>query len=78
MVLGIDNATALDAVPFKFPVIIPVEKSPLASRLTIVLGALIEVASFSTEANLDIVDEFTPPTLFTVAAPVTSAVPLND
>ena len=56
---------------------IPVEKSPFASRLTIVLDVLIEVASFTTEANLAIVEEFTPPILFTVAEAVTSEVPLN-
>jgi hypothetical protein len=58
-------------------VIIPAAKLPLASRFTIVLAVLDEVADNTFDATVVIVDELTPPTLFTVAAAVTSAVPLN-
>ena len=58
-------------------VIVPVAKSPLKSRLTIVLGVLIDVAEKTDDAIVVIVDDKTPPTLFIVAAPVTSDVPLN-
>jgi hypothetical protein len=51
---------------------VPVEKSPLPSRLTIVLGVLTDVAEFTFDATVVIVDELTPPTLFTVG---NSAVP---
>ena len=68
MVLPIVNAFALDAVPLKVPVIVPVEKPPLLSLLTIVLGVLVDVAEFTAEATVVIVDELTPPTLFTVGA----------
>jgi hypothetical protein len=78
MVLPVVNALALDAVPLKVPVMVPVEKSPLASLLTIVFTILEEVAEFTDDATVVIVDELTPPTLFTEAAPVTSVVPLND
>jgi hypothetical protein len=68
MVLPVVNALALDAVPLNVPVIVPVEKPPLPSRLTIVLGVLSDVAEFTAEATVVIVDELTPPTLFTVGA----------
>ena len=68
---------ALDAVPLKVPVMVPVEKPPLISLFTIALGVLYEVAESTDEATDEIVDEFTPPTLLIVAAAVTSAVPLN-
>lgn len=58
-------------------VIAPAAKSPLPSLLTIVFAVLEDVAEFTDEATEVIVDDNTPPTLFTVAAPVTSAVPLN-
>ena len=58
-------------------VINPAAKPPLPSRLTSVLAVLDEVAEFTVDATVVIVDELTPPTLFTVAAAVTSAVPLN-
>ena len=66
MVLDVDNAIALDAVPLKVPVIVPVEKPPLTSLFTIVLGVLSDVAEFTDDATVVIVDELTPPTLFTV------------
>ena len=59
---------ALDAVPLKVPVIVPVEKPPLPSLLTMVLGVLFDVAEFTAEATVVIVEELTPPTLFTVGA----------
>ena len=68
---------ALDAVPLKVPVIVPVEKPPLPSLLTIGLGVLVDVAEFTEDAIEVIVEDETPPTLFTVAAAVISAVPLN-
>ena len=58
-------------------VIIPAAKPPLPSRLTIVFIVFDDVAEFTDEATVVIVDELTPPTLLTVAAAVTSAVPLN-
>ena len=58
-------------------VIEPAAKSPLASRLTIVFAVLVDVAESTFDATVVIVDELTPPTVFIVAAPVTSAVPLN-
>ena len=72
MVLPVVNAVALDAVPLNVPVMVPVEKSPLLSLLTIVLGVLVEVAELTAEATVVIVDDETPPTLFTVG---NSAVP---
>ena len=68
MVLPVVNAFALDAVPLNVPVIVPVEKSPLLSLLTIVLGVLTDVAESTFDATVVIVDELTPPTLFTVGA----------
>ena len=58
-------------------VIAPTTKSPAPSLFTIVFAKLDDVAEFTAEATVVIVDDETPPTLFTVAAPVTSAVPLN-
>jgi len=63
---------ALDAVPLKVPVIVPVEKPPLPSLFTIVLGVLVDVAEFTEDAIEVIVEDDTPPTLFTVGK---SAVP---
>ena len=57
---------------------VPAAKLPLTSLLTIVFAVLDDVAESTSDATVVIVDEFTPPTLFTVAAPVTSVVPLND
>ena len=57
---------ALDAVPLNVPVIVPVEKPPLPSLLTIVLGVLVDVAELTDDATVVIVDELTPPTLLTV------------
>jgi hypothetical protein len=59
---------ALDAVPLNVPVMVPVEKPPLLSLLTIVLGVLTDVAESTFDATVVIVDELTPPTLFTVGA----------
>lgn len=72
IVLPVVNALALDAVPLNVPVIVPVEKPPLPSRLTIVFDILSDVADKTDDATVVIVDEITPPTLFTVGA---SAVP---
>ncbi len=47
-------------------VITPAAKLPLSSLLTIVLGVLVDVAEFTDDATAEIVDELTPPTLFTV------------
>ena len=66
MVLPAVNALAFDAVPLKVPVIVPVEKPPLPSRLTIVFAVLTDVAESTLDATVVIVDELTPPTLFTV------------
>ena len=68
MVLAVNNAIALDAVPLNVPVIVPVEKPPLGSLFTIVLGVFVDVAESTSDATVVIVDEFTPPTLFTVGA----------
>ena len=72
IVLPAVNALALDAVPLNVPEMIPVEKPPLTSRLTIVFAVLDDVAEFTADATVVIVDELTPPTLLTVGA---SAVP---
>jgi len=72
MVLPVVNAFAFDAVPLKVPVIVPVEKPPLASLFTIVLGVLVEVAESTLDDIEEMVEELTPPTLFTVGK---SAVP---
>ena len=53
-------------------VIVPAAKSPLLSRLTIVIGVLVEVADNTDDAIVVIVDEITPPTLLTIGK---SAVP---
>ena len=66
MVLPVVNALALDAVPLNVPVIVPVEKPPLLSLLTIVFGVLSDVADNTFDATVVIVDDSTPPTLFTV------------
>jgi len=68
MVLPVVNALALEAVPLKVPVMVPVEKPPLPSRLTIVLDVLSDVAESTFDDTVVIVDELTPPTLFTVGA----------
>ncbi len=59
---------ALDAVPLNVPVMVPVEKPPLLSLLTIVLGVLVDVADSTFDDTVVIVVELTPPTLFTVGA----------
>jgi hypothetical protein len=58
-------------------VIVPAAKPPLPSRLTMVFEVFDDVAELTDDATLVIVEELTPPTLFTVAAAVTSAVPLK-
>jgi len=72
MVLPVVNALAFDAVPLKVPVMVPVEKSPFTSLLTIVFGVFDDVAESTLDATVVIVDDNTPPTLFTVGK---SAVP---
>ena len=72
MVLPLVNALALDAVPLNVPVMVPVEKPPLLSLLTIVFEVLSDVAESTDDATVVIVDDKTPPTLFTVGK---SAVP---
>jgi len=62
----------LVALPDKFAVIVPAEKSPLALLLTIVLLVLLAVAALANNSAVRIVEELDPPTLFTVGA---SAVP---
>jgi hypothetical protein len=69
MVLGVVSPLA---VPLNVPVIVPVEKSPFESLLTIVKGVLLEVAEVTDDAIVDMVEESTPPILFTVG---TSEVP---
>ena len=67
-------------LPVTFPVTLPVKdavtfpalKFPLASLLTSVLTVLVEVADAVVLAMVVIVEEFTPPTVFTLG---TSAVP---
>ena len=56
-------------------VINPAAKPPLPSLLTIVFAVLEDVAEFTEEATVVIVDELTPPTLFTVGK---SAVPVKS
>jgi hypothetical protein len=51
-------------------VIAPAAKPPLPSRLTIVFDVLVEVAEFTADDTVVIVDDKTPPTLFTVVTPV--------
>ena len=51
-------------------VIAPAAKLPLPSRLTIVFAVLVEVAEFTADDTVVIVDDKTPPTLFTVVTPV--------
>ena len=58
MVLPVVNAFALDAVPLKVPVIVPVEKPPLPSRLTIVFDVFDDVAEFTDEAIVVILAVF--------------------
>jgi hypothetical protein len=58
-------------------VIAPAAKPPLTSRLTIVFAVLDAVADNTDDATVVMVVDKIPPTLFTVAAPVTSEVPLN-
>ena len=58
-------------------VIAPAAKPPLPSLFTSVFAVLDAVAAFTVEATVVIVDELTPPTLFTVAAAVISCVPLK-
>ena len=69
---------ALDAVPLKVPVMVPVEKPPLPSLLTIVFGVLTEVADKTEDATVVIVDESTPPTLFIVVVNVPVPLPLTS
>ena len=59
-------------LPVNEEVIFPALKLPLASLLTNVLNVLLEVAAFIVELMVVMVEEFTPPTLFTVGK---SAVP---
>ena len=59
-------------MPDKLAVMIPALKLPLASLLTNVLGVLIEVAEAILLAIVVIVEELTPPTVFTIGK---SAVP---
>jgi hypothetical protein len=77
--LVIDNGVVKVNVPddIAVAVIVPAAKPPLPSLFTSVLAVLDAVAAFTVEATVVIVDELTPPTLFTVAAAVTSCVPLN-
>ena len=51
-------------------VMVPAAKPPLPSLLTIVLAVLVEVAEFTADDTVVIVDDKTPPTLFTVVSPV--------
>jgi len=49
-------------------VMVTAAKLPLPSLLTIVLGVLVDVAELTDDATVVIVDDETPPTLFTVGA----------
>ena len=49
-------------------VILPALKSPLPSLFTMVFAVFKDVAEPTSDATVVIVDEFTPPTLFTVGA----------
>ena len=62
-------------VPVEIP---PVEILPEASLLTKVLAVLLDVAALTVVDIVAIVEDTTPPTLFTTALPVTFSVPLND
>ena len=72
MANGVVNVNVPDEIAVA--VMVPAAKLPLTSLFTIVFAVFDDVAEVIAVA---IVDELTPPTLFTVAAAVTSAVPLN-
>jgi len=78
IVLPVVNALALDAVPLKVPVMVPVENPPLISLLTIVFGVLSDVAESTFDATVEIVDDETPPTLFVVVVNVPVPLPLTS
>ena len=59
-------------------VIEPAAKPPLPSRLTIVFIVLDDVAAFTAEATVEIVDELTPPTLLVVVVNVPVPLPLTS
>ena len=66
MVDNVPAVVAVVALPAKFAVIVPALKLPLASLFTIVFAVFDDVAEFTDDATAVIVDEFTPPTEFTV------------
>ena len=76
MANGVVNVNVPDDIAVA--VIVPAAKLPLPSLFTIVFAVFADVAESTSDATVVIVDDETPPTLFTVAAPVTFAVPLND
>ena len=72
ILLAVCNCVVVLELPAKLAVIIPALKLPLPSLLTIVLGVLSEVAEAILLAIVVIVEELTPPTVFTLGK---SAVP---
>jgi len=62
-------ATFPDAVPVKAPVIVPAEKLPEASRLTIVLGVLALVAALAAVVAEATLAAVCPPTVDTTVTP---------
>ena len=67
---GVVNVNVPDDIAVA--VIVPAAKLPEPSLFTIVFTVLDAVAEFTAEATVEIVDEITPPTLFTIGS---SAVP---
>ena len=66
MANGVVNVNVPDDIAVA--VMLPAAKLPLPSLFTIVLAVLIDVEESTSDATVVIVDEFTPPTLFTVGA----------
>ena len=72
------NFVLVLALPAKLAVMIPALKLPLPSLFTKVLGVLVEVAEATSLAMVVIVEELTPPTLFTFGkSPVPPKSPAN-
>ena len=57
---------AVEALPVRFPVMVPALKLPLASLLTMVLAVFKFVAALANNSAVLIVVELDPPTVFTV------------
>jgi hypothetical protein len=78
ILLGLANCVLVLALPVKLAVIVPALKLPLLSLFTKVLGVLVEVAEAISLAIVVMVEELTPPTLFTFgSSPVPPRSPAN-